>query len=39
MPKSRNPLKAYMSDTVPEPALANSAHLDQRVRDGKLYLS
>ena len=39
MPKSHNPLKAYASDTVPEPALANSPHIDQNVRDGKLYLS
>ena len=39
MPKSRNPLNAYLPDSVPEPALANSSHLDQLVRDGKLYLS
>jgi outer membrane protein TolC len=39
MPKSRNPLNAYAPDTVPEPVLANSARLDQLVRDGKLYLS
>ena len=39
MPKSHNPLKAYSSDTVPEPALSNSSRLDQQVRDGKLYLS
>ncbi len=39
MPKSHNPLKAYASDTVPEPTLANSPHIDQNVRDGKLYLS
>jgi outer membrane protein TolC len=39
MPKSHNPLKAYSSDTVPEPALSNSPRLDQHVRDGKLYLS
>ena len=39
MPQSHNPLKAYAPDTVPEPALANSARLDQLIRDGKLYLS
>jgi outer membrane protein TolC len=39
MPKSRNPIKAYMPDFVPEPVLSNSQRLDQMVRDGKLYLS
>lgn len=39
MPKSHNPLRAYEPDNVPEPALANSARLDQLVRDGTLYLS
>lgn len=39
MPRSHNPLNAYMADSVPEPVLANSARLDQLVRDGKLYLS
>jgi len=39
MPKSHNPLNAYQADTVPEPVLTNSAHLDQLIRDGKLYLS
>jgi outer membrane protein TolC len=39
MPKSRNPLNAYMPDTVPEPMLTNSARIEQLVRDGKLYLS
>ncbi len=39
MPKSRNPLNAYAPDSVPEPELANSPHIDQLVRDGKLYLS
>jgi outer membrane protein TolC len=39
MPKSHNPLNAYSPDTVPEPALANSARLLQLIRDGKLYLS
>jgi outer membrane protein TolC len=39
MPKSRNPLNAYLPDDVPEPVLTNSPRLDQLVRDGKLYLS
>ncbi len=39
MPKSRNPLNAYSPDSVPEPVLTNSPRLDQRMRDGKLYLS
>jgi outer membrane protein TolC len=39
MPKSRNPLRAYEPDSVPEPAMANSARLDQLVREGTLYLS
>ncbi len=39
MPKSHNPLNAYMPDTVPEPMLNNSARIDQLVRDGKLFLS
>jgi len=39
MPKSHNPVKAYMSDSVPEPVLSNSARLDRVIRDGKLYLS
>jgi len=39
MPKSRNPLNAYAPDTVPEPVLSNSPHLDQLIRDGKLDLS
>ena len=39
MPKSRNPLNAYAPDTVPEPVLSNSPHLDRMIRDGKLYLS
>ena len=39
MPKSRNPLRAYAADSVPEPALSNSPRLPQLVRDGKLYLS
>ena len=39
MPRSRNPLNAYSPDSVPEPNLSNSPHLEQLVRDGKLYLS
>ena len=39
MPKSRNPLNAYAPDSVPEPQLSNSPHLEQLVREGKLYLS
>jgi outer membrane protein TolC len=39
MPKSHNPLNAYAPDSVPEPVMSNSAHLEQLVRDGKLYLS
>jgi outer membrane protein TolC len=39
MPKSHNPLKAYEPEEVPEPVLANSPHLEQLVREGKLYLS
>src|SRR5579884_4082886 len=39
MPKSHNPLNAYEPGSVPEPVLTNSPHLEQLVRDGKLYLS
>jgi outer membrane protein TolC len=39
MPKSRNPLNAYLADYVPEPLLTNSPRLDRLVREGKLYLS
>jgi len=39
MPHSYNPLKPYMPDKVPAPALANSSRIDQLVRDGKLYLT
>jgi outer membrane protein TolC len=39
MPKSHNPLNAYLPDYVPEPALANSLRLDRVIREGKLYLS
>jgi outer membrane protein TolC len=39
MPKSHDPLNAYMSSEVPEPRLTNSPLLTQLVRDGKLQLS
>lgn len=39
MPKSHNPLNAYMPESVPEPVLTNSSRLDRLIRDGKLYLS
>src|SRR6476661_5995469 len=39
MPKSHNPLNAYMPDSVPEPVLANSARIDRLVKDGTLYVS
>lgn len=39
MPKSHNPLNAYMPNSVPEPVLTNSSRLDQLIRDGKLYIS
>jgi outer membrane protein TolC len=39
MPKSHNPLNAYLPDYVPAPVLANSSRLDRLIRDGKLYLS
>jgi outer membrane protein TolC len=39
MPKSHNPLNAYLPDYVPEPVLANSSRIDRLVREGKLYLS
>jgi outer membrane protein TolC len=39
MPHSWEPFSAYRSNTVPEPQLANSARLDQLIRDGKLYIS
>jgi outer membrane protein TolC len=39
LPHSRNPLSAYMPNTVPPPDLNNSPLLQNLVRDGKLYLS
>jgi outer membrane protein TolC len=39
LPKSRNPISAYLPSTVPEPDLTNSPRIDQLIRGGKLYLS
>jgi outer membrane protein TolC len=39
LPSSHNPLSAYSPTTAPEPELTNSPHLNQLIRDGKLYLS
>src|SRR5215472_4887419 len=39
MPQSRNPISAYSPTEAPEPQLSNSPHLNQLIRDGKLYLS
>ena len=39
MPKSHSPLSPYSPESVPEPLLANSPHLTELIRDGKLYLS
>jgi outer membrane protein TolC len=39
MPQSKNPIRAYTADTVPEPVLQNSPRLQQLIRDGKLYVS
>jgi outer membrane protein TolC len=39
LPRSHNPLSAYLPSSVPEPDLSNSLKLDQLIRDGKLYLS
>ena len=39
LPKSHDPLSAYLPSSVPEPDLSNSPRLDQLIRDGKLYLS
>jgi outer membrane protein TolC len=39
LPKSRNPLSAYLPSSVPEPDLSNSLKLEQLIREGKLYLS
>ena len=39
LPHSRNPLRAYLPSSVPEPELTNSIRLSQLIREGKLYLS
>jgi len=39
IPHSHDPLAAYAPSTVPRPDLANSARLQQLIRDGKLYIS
>jgi outer membrane protein TolC len=39
LPSSRNPLSAYSPTTAPVLQLTNSPHLNQLIRDGKLYLS
>ena len=39
LPHSRNPLKSYMSSTVPPLNLTNSPRLESLERDGKLYIS
>jgi outer membrane protein TolC len=39
LPKYRNPVKAYLPSSVPEPDLRNSLRLDRLIRSGKLYLS
>ena len=39
MPKSHNPLGAYIGTDVPASPMANSSRLNQLVRDGKLYIS
>ncbi len=39
IPHSHNPIAAYSPSSVPEPNLANSARLQQLIRDGKLYIS
>ena len=39
LPRSHNPLSAYMPNSVPPPDLNNSPLLQNLVRDGKLYLS
>jgi outer membrane protein TolC len=39
MPQSRNPIRAYVPDTVPEPPLQNSPRLKDLIRNGKLYIS
>lgn len=39
MSESHSPFRAYTPEDVPKPELANSPHLSELIRDGKLYLS
>ena len=39
IPHSNNPFRTYAPTEVPRANLANSARIDQHMRDGKLYLS
>ena len=39
VPKSHDPLSAYMPSHVPPPVLSNSPRLNALIKDGKLYLS
>jgi outer membrane protein TolC len=39
IPHSRNPIRSYMPDSVPELNLTNSPRLEQLIRAGKIYLS
>ncbi len=39
IPHSYNPLNTYLPTLVPQASLANSARIEQLIRDGKLYLS
>jgi outer membrane protein TolC len=39
LPRSHNPINAYVPRQVPQPQLANSPFLTQLIHDGKLYLS
>ncbi len=39
LPHSHNPLDTYRASQVPQASLANSARIDELIRDGKLYLS
>jgi outer membrane protein TolC len=39
MPRSRNPLFPYRPSTAPPLNLSNSPHLENLIRDGKIYIS
>ncbi len=39
LPRSHNPVDAYLPSFVPQASLANTPRIEQLVRDGKLYLS